>query len=89
MNEDERIELMARYGHALLKPADIAVLLDIPADDIELFCHNLKESESPDARVYRRGIANAKLELHENVVKLAVKGSPAAQPLADLYLRDL
>lgn len=89
MNDDERIELMARYGHALLKPTDIAVLLDIPSDDVELFCHNLKESQSPEAKAYRRGIANAKLELHENVVKLAVKGSPAAQPLVDTYLRDL
>lgn len=91
MNEpdQDRLALMERYGHALMKPADIAILLDIPADEKDVFCQSLSDSDTPEARAYRKGVANAKLELHENVVKLAVKGSPAAQPIANLYLSDL
>lgn len=91
MNEpdQDRLALMERYGHALMKPADIAILLDIPADEKDVFCQSLSDFDTPEARAYRKGVANAKLELHENVVKLAVKGSPAAQPIANLYLSDL
>lgn len=91
MNEpdQDRLALMERYGHALMKPADIAILLDIPADQADIFCQQLKEYDTPEGRAYRKGVTNAKLELHENVVKLAVKGSPAAQPIANLYLSDL
>ena len=91
MNEpdQDRLALMERYGHALMKPADIAILLDIPADEKDVFCQSLTDFDTPEARAYRKGVANAKLELHENVVKLAVKGSPAAQPIANLYLSDL
>lgn len=91
MNEpdQDRLALMERYGHALMKPADIAILLDIPADEKDVFCQSLSDFDTPEARAYRKGVANAKLELHENVVKLAVKGSPAAQPIANIYLSDL
>ena len=91
MNEpdQDRLALMERYGHALMKPADIAILLDIPADEKDVFCQSLSDFDTPEARAYRKGVANAKLELHENVVKLAVKGSPAAQPIANHYLSDL
>ena len=91
MNEpdQDRLALMERYGHALMKPADIAILLDIPADEKDVFCQSLSDFDTPETRAYRKGVANAKLELHENVVKLAVKGSPAAQPIANLYLSDL
>ena len=86
MNEpdQDRLALMERYGHALMKPADIAILLDIPADEKDVFCQSLSDFDTPEARAYRKGVANAKLELHENVVKLAVKGSPAAQPIAPM-----
>ena len=42
MNEpdQDRLALMERYGHALMKPADIAILLDIPADQA-LLQHSL------------------------------------------------
>jgi hypothetical protein len=86
---NSNLELMEKYGHALMHPKDIAELLSIPIPEIAAFCMGLKEGSTPEARAYRRGIAQAKLELHECVVKLAVKGSPAAQPLADSFLRDL
>lgn len=89
MSDNADINEFERYGYALLKPSDIAALLDIPAESVEQFCFDLKEGSSENARLYRKGIARAKMELHENVVRLAVKGSPAAQPLADSFLRDL
>lgn len=86
---DDLLKLMARYGCALMSPKDIATLLAVPSSELPVFCQKLKESDSPEALAYRSGIARAKLDLHENIVKLAVKGSPAAQPLADSFIRDL
>lgn len=87
--QDDLLKKMERYGYALMSPRDIAILMAVPSAQVPVFCQRLKEADTPDALAYRAGVARAKLDLHENIVKLAVKGSPAAQPLADSFIRDL
>lgn len=72
-----------------MKPADIAILIGIDSSDFDSFCFILKEQcQHPYSRAYWRGVTQAKYDLHKSVVMLATKGSPAAQPLADSYLRE-
>ena len=74
---------------ALLPPAEIAILIDIPADQRNYFCDICKNHQSsPIYAAYHQGRLQTKLSLRRTVIKLAVAGSPAAEPLADKYMKE-
>ena len=86
---DESVQKVRDAASALMKPADIAALLGLNRDETEYFLFAIRENCDTDfARAYHSGRMETKLQLHESVVKLALKGSPAAQPIAETYLRE-
>ena len=86
---DAQLEQLEEMAAALMPPAEIAILLNIDISKRDLFvdmCKNHKLSKI--YTTYHRGKLTTKLELHRTVIKLAKAGSPAAEPLANKYLRD-
>jgi hypothetical protein len=84
---DEQLKQVEEMSAALLPPAEIAILLTIPAENRKLFeqiCKTHECSKLYDA--YQRGKLTTKLDLRRTVIKLAKAGSPAAEPLADKYM---
>jgi hypothetical protein len=86
---EEQLEQIRTMAAALLPPAEIAILIDIPFDQRDYFCDickNHRHTEIYDA--YHKGKLQTKLALRSTVIKLAKAGSPAAEPLADKYMRE-
>ncbi len=86
---EEQLTQLEEMAAALMPPSDIALLLNIPHDKRGLFvqiciCHT--STEIFDA--YQRGRLTTKLELRRTVVKLAKAGSPAAEPIAQKFIRE-
>lgn len=74
---------------ALLPPSEIAVLIQIDIDKRKLFSQICKShAYSPIYDAYQRGKLTTKFELRKTVVKLAKAGSPAAEPLAEKFIRE-
>lgn len=74
---------------ALLPPSEIAILMDLPADQHGLFREICKTHKSSQIYIaYQKGKLRTKYELRKTVVKLAKAGSPAAEPLADKYMLE-
>lgn len=87
--DEERLKQIEDAAAALLVPRDIARLLSLSQDETEYFLYAIRQETDDDfVRAYWKGRTETKLSLHETVVKLALKGSPAAQPLADAYLHE-
>ena len=82
---DKQLQLIEEYSGLFLNPEEIAVLLDI--DRIE-FCYEIAQKISPAYDKYLIGRTNKKKEIRENVIKLATKGSPQAQELAEKYIKE-
>ena len=86
---EDIIEKIQEYSAALLSPNEIAVLVDIVPSEINLFCDICKNHQnSPIHVAYQKGRLTTKYELRSTVIKLAKAGSPAAEPLADKYLKE-
>lgn len=86
---DEQLQQLEEMSAALMPPSEIAILLRLDASDRDLFiqvCKNHKHSKIYEA--YQRGRLQTKLELRRTVVKLAKAGSPAAEPLAEKFIRE-
>lgn len=86
---EEVLEQIKEMSAALMPPAEIAILLNIPADQRDHFCEICKNHRSsPIYTAYHQGRLQTKLSLRKTVIKLAVAGSPAAEPLADKYMKE-
>ena len=86
---DEQLEKLEQMSAALMPPAEIAILLKVPSGERTLFAQTCKNHiNSPIYEAYQRGKLTTKFELRQTVVKLAKAGSPAAEPLAEKYIRD-
>lgn len=86
---NEQLQKISDYAAALMPPAEIAILVDIPHNLHGKFIQACKHHvASPIFLAYQRGKLTTKFELRKTVVKLAKAGSPAAEPLADKYLRE-
>jgi len=86
---DNQLDLIESAASCLLKPKDIARLLSLTHEETEYFLSSIRlESDEVFVRRYFKAVAEVKFQLHESVVKLALKGSPAAQPIAENYLRE-
>ena len=85
----EQLKELEEMSSALLPPSEIAILINIPADQRGLFCEICKTRKlSPIYSAYQKGKLKTKYELRKTVVKLAKAGSPAAEPLADKYILE-
>jgi hypothetical protein len=86
---DEQLTQLQEYASALLTPAEIAILLDIPPNERSTFCVRCRShSGTPEYEAFQRGRLITKLELRRSVIKLAKAGSPAAEPLAEKFLQE-
>lgn len=86
---DEQLRQVEELSAALLPPQEIAILVGIAADQRDLFCEICKtHTASALYTAYQRGRLTTKYELRKTVIKLAKAGSPAAEPLADKYLKE-
>ena len=85
----KQLDDIHRCGLALMTPADTARFLGLKAEERELFLYSIKEESDLDfVMAWWQGRTETKLTLHESIVKLAEKGSPAAGPIAESYLRE-
>lgn len=85
----EQIKKLQEYAAALLTPAEIAILLNLPLEERNSFtvrCRSQQGSEEYEA--FHRGRLQTKLELRQNIIKLAKAGSPAAEPLALKFIQE-
>lgn len=86
---DEQIQEIREMSAALMPPAEIAILLGISADKHDYFCDVCKNHrQTPVFNAYHQGRLQTKYELRKTVIKLAKAGSPAAEPLADRYMKE-
>ena len=86
---DEQLLQVEEMAGALLPADEIAILLLDSSSDRSSFvtiCRNLVDS--PIYQAFHRGRLRTKYELRKMVVRLAKAGSPAAEPLADKYLKE-
>lgn len=86
---DETLLQIKEMAAALMPPSEIAILVAISADQRDYFCDICKNHrQSPIYDAYHQGRLQTKLSLRKTVIKLAVAGSPAAEPLADKYMKE-
>lgn len=85
----DQLTQLEELAAALLTPAEIAILLDIPVCDRKAFGVRCRTHEgTPEYEAFHRGRLTTKLELRRNIIKLAKAGSPAAEPLAERFLQE-
>ena len=86
---DEQIQQIQDMSAALLPADEIAILLKLPAEDRDLFVQITKNHKTdPIYNAFHFGRLSTKLELRKTVIKLAKHGSPAAEPIAERYIRE-
>lgn len=74
---------------ALMPAREVAILLGMTLAEADTFVYAIKNGiDEPLVNAYRKGRLTTKLKLRKKVVQFAIKGSPAAQPLADSYLKE-
>ncbi len=85
----EQIDKIEEYASALLNPCEIAILLGLPPRERTQFTVRCRHHHgSPEYEAYQRGRLHTKLKLRRNIVKLAIAGSPSAEPLAEQFLQE-
>lgn len=86
---DEDLQQIQEFSAVLMPPSEIAILIGIDAQERAYFCDICKNHVlSPIYEAYQRGRLETKAALRQTVIKLAKAGSPAAEPLADKYMRE-
>lgn len=83
------LEKLREYAAALLPPGEIAILMNIPPGERKEFTLRCRSREGdPLYEAFHLGRLTTKHELRTNIIKLAKAGSPAAEPLAEKFLRE-
>ena len=86
---NEQLDQVREMAAALMPAGEIAILLGLGKEERDLFVETCRSHErSPLYLAYRQGVLRTKYELKRTVIKLAKCGSPAAQPLAEKYLKE-
>jgi len=86
---DEQLLQVEEMAAALLPADEIAILLKLNPSDRNLFIEIVKTHiNSPIYMAFHHGRLTTKLELRKTVIKLAKHGSPAAEPIAEKYIRE-
>lgn len=86
---NEQLQQVEEMSAALLPPDEIAILMNINPESRDLFreiCKNHKNTLIYNS--YQRGRLTTKYELRKTVIKLAKAGSPAAEPIAEKYIKE-
>lgn len=86
MSISSQINDIAELAAALTPVEDIAVLLDIDADELRM---QLSDTSSPVRKAYMKARAHTALMLRKQEIELARVGSPLAVQLTNAYLRDM
>ncbi len=87
--DETQLQQIEEMSAALLPPLEIAILLGLDAEKRQRFVEICKNHLNSDVYMaYQRGRLTTKYELRKTVIKLAKAGSPAAEPLADAYMRE-
>lgn len=79
----EQIEQIKEYAGYLLKPDQIARLLDVDPIEFKSF---LKQKNHPAAEAYEKGKTETILEIRKQEIKLAKLGSPIALDLVSKFI---
>ena len=82
-NELEEIE---KYASIFLPISDIALILDIPAEQLR---EDIKNRQTLVSQAYFRGKARSKVKLHMQEMQKAMVGSPLALENAAKNLLDM
>lgn len=86
---DEQLLQVEEMAAALLPADEIAILLNLTAPERNSFIEVVKtHTSSPVYMAFHRGRLTTKYELRKTVIKLAKHGSPAAEPIAEKYIRE-
>lgn len=85
----ETLEKIEEMAAALLPPDEISILLGFEEKESEEFVELCRNHRSSNVyKAFHRGRLTTKYELRKTVIRLAKAGSPAAEPLADSYMRE-
>ncbi len=79
LNNEQLLQLQ-EYAAALMSITEIAILMDIPPVARTQF--------KVMYEAFHKGRLTTKLELRQNIIKLAKAGSPAAEPLAIKFINE-
>ena len=88
LNNEQLLQLQ-EYAAALMSITEIGILMDIPPvarTQFKVKC--TKDEDSPLYEAFHKGRLTTKLELRQNIIKLAKAGSPAAEPLAIKFINE-
>lgn len=86
---NDQLQQLQEYSAALLTPDEIAILLNLPLLERKSFTIRCRSHQgSAEYEAFQRGRLQTKLELRQNIIKLAKAGSPAAEPLALKFIRE-
>lgn len=86
---DDQLLRIEELSAALLPPDEIAILLEIPSHERKSFAVRCRTHPGSDEyEAFHRGRLTTKLQLRQNIIKLAKAGSPAAEPLAEKFLKE-
>ena len=84
LNENQ-LEQVRELAGLFLAPNEIAVIIHV---DIDPFVSAIADKSGIIYRNYLLGKSQAKQAIRENVVKMAKHGSPAAEELAERYIKE-
>jgi len=86
---DDQIEQIKEMAAALMPAGEIALLLGLSNTERDKFVEICKNHlNSPIYTAFHNGILQTKFELRKIIIKLAKNGSPAAQPIAEKFLKE-
>lgn len=83
---DEMLTQVERFASLYLKISDMAVILGVPSDVLR---DDIRDRATPVSQAYRRGKADSKVKIHEQVMTLSFVGSPLALDNAAKNLLDM
>ena len=82
----EQLEEIEKYASIFLPVSDMAVILDIPAEQLR---EDIKDRQNMASNAYLRGKLASKVKLHTQEMMLAQVGSPLALENAAKNLLDM
>ena len=82
----EQLEEIEKYASIFLPISDIALIFDIPTEQLR---EDIKNRETLVSQAYLRGNASSKVKLHMQEMQLAMVGSPLALENAAKNLLDM
>jgi hypothetical protein len=87
MNYSQNVlEQIEKFASIFLKISDMAVILDLPAEELKW---DISQRDTPVSQAYYRGKAASKVKIHAQNMLLAQVGSPLALENSHRDLLDM